>query len=165
MKKYRKTKLPLLDEIDKSIIRELQVDARQSYLSLGKKIGASEGTIRNRVRLELERGIIKLKAVLNPTKIGFDFTCVIGLEIAIEKLREAGAALAENPNVYFLVGTTGTFDLIAIVVFRNTNEFDQFMKDTISRLPGISRTQTFVNMSLIKTPWVDNLDIKRLLES
>ena len=165
MKKYRKTKLPLLDEIDKSIIRELQVDARQSYLSLGKKIGASEGTIRNRVRLELERGIIKLKAVLNPTKIGFDFTCVIGLEIAIEKLREAGAALAENPNVYFLVGTTGTFDLIAIVVFRNTNEFDQFMKDTISRLPGIRRTQTFVNMSLIKTPWVDNLDIKNLLES
>jgi Lrp/AsnC family transcriptional regulator for asnA, asnC and gidA len=165
MKKYRKTKLPLLDGIDKSIIRELQVDARQSYLSLGKKIGASEGTIRNRVKLELERGIIKLRAVLNPTKIGFDFTCVIGLEIAIEKLREAGSTLAENPNVYFLVGTTGTFDLIAIVVFHNTNEFDQFMKDTISRLPGIRRTQTFVNMSLIKTPWVDNLDIKSLLES
>ena len=165
MKKYRKTKQPLLDEIDKSIIEELQFDAKQSYLSLGRKIGASEGTIRNRVKLGLEKGIIKVKAVINPTKIGFEFSCMLGLEIAIEKLREAGAALAKHPNVYFLVGTTGTFDLIAMLFFRNTNELDDFMKDTIAKLPGIRRTQTFVNMTLIKTPWLDNLELKKLLET
>src|SRR5512137_490850 len=154
MKKYRKPKLSLLDEIDKSIIEELQLDARQSYLSLGKKIGASEGTIRNRVKLGLDKEIIKLKAVVNPTKIGFEFSCVVGLEIAIEKLREAAVALAKHPNVYFLVGCTGAFDLIAMLIFRNTNELDDFMKDTAARLPGIRRTQTFVNMTLIKAPWL-----------
>ena len=74
MKKYRKSKLHALDDLDQSIIQELQVDARQSYLSLGKKIGASEGTIRNRVKSALKGEVIKLKAVLNPSKIGFDFT-------------------------------------------------------------------------------------------
>jgi Lrp/AsnC family transcriptional regulator for asnA, asnC and gidA len=165
MKKYRKTKLPTLDEIDDSIIQELQIDARQSYMGLGRKIGASEGTIRNRVKKLLKREIIKLKAVINPAKIGFDFGCVVGLEIAIEKLGEAGIELAGNPNVYYLVGCTGAFDLLAILMFRNTSEFDIFMRETIARLPGIKRTQTFVNMSLIKTPWVDNVDIKKLLES
>lgn len=164
MRKYRKTKLPVLDEIDKGIINQLQSDARQSYLSLGEKIGASEGTIRNRVKNLLKAETIKFKAVVNPEKIGFNFSCVVGLEVAIEKLDEAGARLAENPHVYFLVRCTGTFDLLAILVFHDTSEFDKFMRANIARLPGIKRTQTFVNMSLIKSPWVDNVDIKKLLE-
>lgn len=165
MNKYRKTKLPVLDEFDEGIINELQLDVRQSYLSLGKKIGASEGAIRHRVKNLLKAETIKFKAVVNPGKIGFNFSCVVGLEVAIDKLDEAGAKLAENPHVYFLVGCTGAFDLLAILVFRNTSEYDEFVRANIARLPGIKRTQTFVNMSLIKSPWVDNIDVKKLLES
>jgi Lrp/AsnC family transcriptional regulator for asnA, asnC and gidA len=163
MKKHRTIKLPVLDEIDKSIIQELQIDARQSYLSLGKKIGASEGTIRNRVKLALKRDVIKLRAEINPAKIGFDFSCVIGLEIAIDKLHEAESVLSEIPNVYFLAASTGAFDLIAILIFSSTAEFDSFMRGKIAKLPGIKSTQTFVNMSLVKTPWNDNVPIKKLL--
>jgi len=162
MKKYRKSKLHALDEIDKGLIKELQIDARQSYLSLGKKIGASEGTIRNRINSQLKGDVIQLKAVINPSKIGYDFSCVIGLEINIDKLRETAELLAKNPNVCLLVGCTGVFDLIAMLIFPNTSYFEKFMGETIAKLPGIKRTQTFVIMSQIKTPWSDNLDIFEL---
>ena len=164
MKKYRKAKLPVLDEIDTNIIMELQKDARESYLSIAQKIGVSEGTVRNRVTLELKRGIIKLKAAVDPTKLGFDFTCIIGLEIAIEKLREAGNALAANPNVYLLVGCTGNFDIIAFLIFKNTTEFEKCLRDQIAKLPGIIRSHTFVNTSLMKIPWNDDIALKKLLE-
>ncbi len=163
MKKYRKAKTPLLDEIDKSIIQELQTDARQSYLSLGKKIGASEGTVRNRVRAELNSGALKLKAVLNPEKIGLEFSCILGLEIAIEKLNEAESLLAKNPNVYFLASCTGTYDLLAILFFRNTHDFDNFMRENIAKLPGIKRSQTFVTMRMAKTPWNDGIELNKVL--
>jgi len=163
MRKNKTAKLLVLDDIDKSIIQELQIDSRQSYLSLGKKIGASEGTIRNRVKLALKSDVFKLRAEVNPAKIGFDFSCVIGMEIAIDKLHEAESALFEIPNVYFLATSTGAFDLIAILIFRSTYEFDSFMRGKIAKLPGIKRTQTFVNMSLIKTPWNDNVPIKKLM--
>lgn len=162
MKRKRKVRLASLDEIDKGIIEELQVDARESYLNLGRKIGASEGTVRNRLKKLLDEKIINLQAVLNPRKIGFDFSCVVGLEIAIEKLGEAQTKLAESPNVYFMVACTGAFDILAILFFRNTVEFDHFMRENIARLPGIKRSQTFVNMSLIKAPWDKNMDIKEL---
>jgi Lrp/AsnC family transcriptional regulator for asnA, asnC and gidA len=165
MNKYQKTKSPKINEIDVSIIKELGTDARQSYLSVGEKIGASEGTIRNRVKKLLKEEIIRLKAVLNPVNVGLNFSCVVGLEIAVEKLDEAGAKLAENPNVYFLVGCTGAFDLIAILLFRSTSEYDHFVKEYIAKLPGIKRTQTFVIMSQLKAPWSSNPDIKKLLES
>jgi Lrp/AsnC family transcriptional regulator for asnA, asnC and gidA len=165
MSQYRRKKKPILDELDEKIIGKLQIDARQSYLSLGQKIGASEGTIRNRVALEIKKEIIKLKAVLNPVKLGFNFSCVMGLEIAIDKLTEAETILAESPNVYYLSGCTGAFDLIAILIFRDTTEFDKFTINKIAKLPGIRRTQTFVNMRVIKNPWVNDVDIAELLDS
>lgn len=165
MKSYSKKKLPILDDLDIDIILELQVNARQSFLSLGKKLGASEGTIRNRVVSILKKELIKLKAVLNPIKLGLSFSCVMGLEIEIDKLTEAESTLAESPNVYFLSGCTGTFDIIAILLFRDTNEFDGFTRNMIAKLPGIRRTQTFVNMRIIKNPWLNDVDITKLLNS
>jgi Lrp/AsnC family transcriptional regulator, regulator for asnA, asnC and gidA len=165
MDKPVKKKPPILDNLDKEIIQELQLDARESYLSLGKKVNASEGTVRNRVAQALKKDIIRLKAVLNPPKLGFTFSCVMGLEIDIDKLGTAESALAECPNVYFLSGCTGTFDLIAMLIFRNTAEFDKFTRDKIARLPGIKRTQTFVNMRIVKNPWTQDVDISRLLDA
>jgi DNA-binding Lrp family transcriptional regulator len=153
-----------LDDLDRKIIKELGVDARQSYLDLGKKLHASEGTIRYRLRLILKRGIIKLKAVLDPSILGFDFSCVMGIEIDIAKLSEAASILEKNPHVNFLSRCTGSFDIFSILIFRNTRDFDQFMDETISKLPGLKRTQTFVNMRVFKASWMSDMNIDQLLE-
>lgn len=165
MSKLPRKKSQFIDNLDLQIIQELQQDARQSYFSLGQKLNASEGTIRNRVNLEIKKEVITLKAVINPPKLGFSFSCVMGLEIAIDKLSEAEGRLAESPNVYFLSGCTGTFDLIAILIFRNTLEFDKFARETIARLPGIRRSQTFVNIRTVKSPWSHDVNITKLLET
>ncbi len=158
-------KKPLsFDDLDRKIIKELSVDARQSYLDLGKKLHASEGTIRYRLRSILRRGIIRLKAVLDPVMLGFDFSCVIGIEIDIAKLPEAASILEKDPHVNFLSRCTGSFDIISILIFRNTRDFDQFMDNTISRLPGLKRTQTFVNMRVFKASWMTDTNIDQLLE-
>lgn len=39
------------------------------------------------------------------------------------------------------------------------------MREKVARLPGIKRTQTFVNMSVSKSPWLNQIDITKLLES
>ncbi len=159
-----KKKLLSLDDLDRKIIKELSIDARQSYLDLGKKLHASEGTIRYRLRLILKRGIIKLKAVLDPFILGFDFSCVMGIEIDIAKLPEAASILEKSPHVNFLSRCTGSFDIISILIFRNTRDFDKFMDETISKLPGLKRTQTFVNMRVFKASWIADINIDQLLE-
>jgi Lrp/AsnC family transcriptional regulator, regulator for asnA, asnC and gidA len=165
MESRKKKKLPIFDDLDRIIMRELQKDARSSFLRIGKKVGASEGTVRNRVRLAQKDEIVQLKAIINPEKLGFEFNCVMGFEILRNKLEEIGSSLAEIPNVYFLSSCTGTFDLIAILFFRNTLEFDEFMREKIGKLPGIIRTQTFVNMQVIKKPWSVDADVIKLLET
>jgi Lrp/AsnC family transcriptional regulator, regulator for asnA, asnC and gidA len=165
MKLRKRKKAAILDSLDQMIIRELQKDARDSFLKISKKVGASEGTVRNRVRLAAKKEIIQLKVVVNPQKLGFDFNCVMGLEISRNKLEETASILAESQNVYYLSSCTGTFDLIAILFFRSTLEFDEFMREKIGKLPGILRTQTFVNMQVIKKPWDADMDVIKLLKN
>lgn len=162
--RINKKKSLALDNLDRKIIKELQIDARQGYLDLGKKLHASEGTIRYRLRLLLKREIIKLTAALNPSILGFDFSCVMGLEIDIARLPDAALILGKDPHVNFLSRCTGSFDIISILIFHNTREFDQFMDETISRLPGLKRTQTFVNMRVFKSSWISDWNIDQLLE-
>ena len=80
-------------------------------------------------------------------------------------LVRAESMLAESPNVYFLVTCTGSFDLIAFLIFRDASELDKFMREKVARLPGIKGTQTFVNMNVAKSPWQNQIDITQLLES
>jgi DNA-binding Lrp family transcriptional regulator len=161
----RKKKAVLLDDLDLAIIRELQKDARSSFLNVSKKVGASEGTVRNRMKLAAKKQIIHLKVVVDPQKLGFDLNCVMGFEISRNKLEEIAALLASFPNVYFLSSCTGIFDLIAILFFRNTGDFDEFMRERIGKIPDIIRTQTFVNMKVIKKPWIEDNGLLNILEA
>jgi Lrp/AsnC family transcriptional regulator for asnA, asnC and gidA len=157
MVRKRKRSNEIIDDLDNKIIRELQHDARKSFLSIGKTVGASEVTVKNRVNALLKRKLISLQAVINPLNFGYDFLCIIGLEIAIENLPEAELILSKNPNVYFLAGCTGVFDVFAILLLKNSREYNKFLSEVIAKLPGIKRSQTFVILHMVKNPWDENI--------
>jgi DNA-binding Lrp family transcriptional regulator len=58
--------------------------------------------------------------------------------------------LARCENVCYLSFVTGRYDMIAIVVTRSPDELAQFVKKEISAIPGIVRTESFVNIEIIK---------------
>jgi len=62
-----------LDDVDKGILKMLQVDARISYAEMAKRLNLPESTIRYRVkRLVATKVIRKVIALVDPRKIGFD---------------------------------------------------------------------------------------------
>lgn len=154
----------MLDGLDLDIIKELQADTRQSFRSIGRKLKISEGTIRNRVKKELSNNTIKITVIPRFSNLGYEFTCVTGLKIKISKIARAEEILKKSPNVYFLTGCTGNYDLIMVLVFRNASEFDRFVKGTVSNLPGILGSETFVCMNISKSPWMNDVDMEGLVD-
>jgi Lrp/AsnC family transcriptional regulator for asnA, asnC and gidA len=153
----------MLDKIDQGIIQELQKDGRLSYREIARKLDVTEGTIRVRVRNLRSGNILKITAVLDPAKLGYDFICIMGLEVRLTDLEEVGDKLAKSPNVYYLTDTTGHFDMLAILLFHNAQELADFIRETLSTMPGVVRTETFVNMNIRKNPGVNQLDVASLL--
>jgi len=154
-----------MDTFDLKILQELQKDGRQSFRNIARKLGVAESTIRKRVRSLRNKGVIRISAVPNPYKLGYNFISIVGMQIKMSDLHTAGEILAKEPNIYYLSFVTGQYDLLAIVISRTPQELSNFIQEHISPIPGVIRTETFVNMEILKGPWTTPMDVIELLNS
>ena len=140
----------MIDKIDKLIIEELQQDGRAVFVGLADKLGVSEGTIRKRFQNLVLNEVIKVVAVPNLSKLGNGFIAMMGFQVRIHELRKVAEQLVNNYHVCYVSFVTGRNDLIAITITKSPEELSRFIEREISVIPGILRTETFVNLDIIK---------------
>jgi Lrp/AsnC family transcriptional regulator, regulator for asnA, asnC and gidA len=139
----------VIDEIDKAIVRELQLDGRLPYAKLGPRVGLSQAAVRQRVQRLIENGVMQVVAVTDPLTLGFGLQAMVGVEVDGD-LRAAAAKLAKVDEVAYVVVTTGRFDLLVEVVCRDNEELLTIVNDVIRALPGIRTAETFTYLHLEK---------------
>jgi len=154
----------MIDELDLKLMQELQKDGRMSHVDLAKKLGVVEGTVRKRIRNLVGNNIIKTITVPNLRKLGYNFMSFMALEVRMANLREIADNLARKPNVCYLAFVTGRYDMVAFVMTRSPEELSYFIEKEISAIPGIRRTETFVNLEILKGGW-PMIDTTQLLSS
>lgn len=154
-----------IDEVDKAIVRELQLDGRLPYAKLGPRVGLSQAAVRQRVQRLIENGVMQVVAVTDPLTLGFGLQAMVGVEVAGD-LRAAAAKLAKVDEVAYVVVTTGRFDLLVEVVCRDNEELLTIVNDVIRGLPGVRTAETFTYLHLEKQTysWV-RADRRRQLPS
>ena len=62
---------PLLDDLDKAIIKALQLDGRRPYAQIGRELKVPEATVRQRAERLISRGIVQVVGVTDPLAMGF----------------------------------------------------------------------------------------------
>ena len=140
---------PVLDSVAKRIIEQLQEDGRRSYASIAKAVGLSEAAVRQRVQRLLDTGVVQIVAVTDPLHVGFERQALIGMNIQGDVTAVADA-LAEIPEVDYVVITAGSFDVIAEVVCENDDHLLDLLSSRIRILEGVTGTETFVYLRLRK---------------
>ena len=97
----------------------------------------------------------------NPRELGYNFISIMGLQVRMADLRKVADDLAQKPNVCYLAFVTGTYDLMAIIMTRSSEELSRFIETEISAISSILRTETFVNLDIIKggAPWLDTTQL------
>jgi Lrp/AsnC family transcriptional regulator for asnA, asnC and gidA len=137
------------DDIDKAIIRELQIDGRIAYAQLGPKVGLSQAAVRQRVQRLIENGVMQVVAVTNPLMLGFNLQAMIGVH-AEGDLRAIAEKLAEVPEIDYVVIASGRFDLLVEVVCADNEELLTLVTDVIRSVPGVRATEIFTYLHLQK---------------
>ncbi len=138
-----------LDDIDKAIIRELQVDGRLPYAKLGPRVGLSQAAARQRVQRLIDSGAMQIVAVTDPLAVGFAMEAMIAISVDGD-LRRVAQALSEVEEITYLVISTGRFDLLAEVVCGGTEELFALVNDVVRATPGVSHAETFTYLHLAK---------------
>jgi Lrp/AsnC family leucine-responsive transcriptional regulator len=72
----------MIDEIDRKILHELQLDARVSYAELGRRVGLTTPAVIERVRKLEDAGVITgYRADIDTAKVGLPITAFVRMSI------------------------------------------------------------------------------------
>ena len=141
-----------LDELDGNLISLLQADGRASNIELAKKTGVSEGTIRRRFRNLVKDEVIRVVAIVDPSKLGRQTAALIGLQVDPALVEPVASQLATIDQVHYVAVTTGAYDIFLWVALASPEALSTFLRTTVGAIDGVRRTETFVNLSIKKNP-------------
>ena len=139
-----------LDNIDRSIIEELERDSRTSQRKLASKIGVAQGTITNRMQRLEKEGIIKGYGVrLDAESVGWGMTIMAGLRIEKGRMIEVQEKISSDPRVFTVYDTTGDWDSMVLARVKDRSDLDDLTKSVFT-LEGVVRSFTHVVLNTVK---------------
>jgi Lrp/AsnC family transcriptional regulator for asnA, asnC and gidA len=139
----------VLDEIDRRIIEQLQEDGRKPYTQMAPAVGLSEAAVRQRVQRLIDAGVMQIVAVTDPRLLGFSRQAMIGLKVGGDTRRVA-EAVADLPEVEYVVLTAGTFDILLEVVVEDDEELLELLNEKIRTIEGVQTTDTYIYLRIHK---------------
>lgn len=146
-----------LDRIDRKILKELQRDGRLSNQDLAEKVGLSPSPCLRRVKHLEEAGVIeKYVALVNASTLGLKMLALIQVRMdrhTPDRFEQFEKALKDYPQVLELILITGqTADYQVKVLVRDMEEYQDFLLNKITPLPGVSDVHSsFVLRQVIST--------------
>ena len=139
-----------MDDLDRKLITLLQVNGRASNARIARDVGVSEGTVRRRLRRLIQEEVIRVVAVPDPEKMGFNTVALVGIQADPDKIDAVAAKLAQLPEAHYVSLTTGSYDIFIWVALSSSEELGKFLRQKVGITEGIRRTETFVHLAIAK---------------
>ena len=139
-----------LDDLDKAIIKCLQLDGRRPYAQIGRELSVPEATVRQRAERLISRGVVQVVGVTDPLAMGFQQPALIGLKVEPGKLDAIAEQIGSLDEVTYLVVTAGRFDLVCEVVCEDNDHLLRVLTDRFAEIDGIRSTETLVELRFVK---------------
>ena len=139
-----------MDELDLSILASLQTDGRRPFTDIAQELGVSEGTVRNRVSKLIEKQVLHIVGLVDPTSLGFNAPAVVGVSVAEGDIEQIARTIASYSEVSYLIMVSGEFDLIVEVLCKDREHLAHFLNAQLRKVPGVERTQTFMTLRTFK---------------
>jgi DNA-binding Lrp family transcriptional regulator len=123
-----------LDLKDRKILYHLDIDSRQSFRSLGKKVGLSKDVVASRVKKLQEKGIIKgFYAMADYFKIGYSVSRFYFSfqNVKTELKKEIIEFFLKENHVVAVKSLEGNYDLLVGVMVKNYPQAQSFWQNTL----------------------------------
>jgi len=148
-----------LDEIDRRILRALQIEGRITYDELAGRVSLSPSAVLRRVKHLEESGVIRsYVALVQAERVGLALTAYIN--VRMEKHTGMGrrspmdvfrAAVQTWPEVVECTSLTGEMDYLLRVVVADMAHYTRFVMDTLLRHPSVQDCKTSFVLDQLKS--------------
>jgi len=158
----------IIDMKDRKILYQLDVNARQSFSQIGKKVGLPKTVVSYRIKKLQNSGIInKFYTVIDTYKLGYSsFRIYLGFQYVSPTIeKEIINHFSKNKLNWWTISSVGRFNLVVIMWIKEINEFYSFWEDTLKKYRDYFhiqqfsiyiQTQSFLNEYLIRSEHIVN---------
>jgi DNA-binding Lrp family transcriptional regulator len=144
-----------MDDVDRKILAELQLDGRLTVTELAERVRLSVSPCHRRLRaLERSGAISGYRAHLDAHALGLTFEALVFVTMRgadRETLDAFEAAVAAVPHVIQAQRLFGDPDYLLRVISRDLSSFQKVYDDDLATLPGVQRlTSTLVMKRVVE---------------
>lgn len=133
------------DSTDWKIITLLNEDGRMPSAEIARRLGnISARTVTNRIESLIKKGIINIRAIVNPDMVGYKVMADVFIEVEPRQVREVARQVAEFPQVSYVACATGDSDVSISLRVRDIEELFDFVTEKVGKIPGVRRTQSYL---------------------
>ena len=143
-----------LDETDLKLMREFEVDARQSYAELAAKLELSDTGVRKRLHRLMKRQVIRVVAIANPLALGYPIRISFGMKVQPGQSKTVANQLARSDSISHIVATTGRYSIFAFGFFRNLEEVLSFQLEYLGSVSNLIQTESLLYLKTVKLSWL-----------
>lgn len=143
-----------LDRIDRNILAALSREGRLSSAELAQRVGLSKTPVQARVkRLEREGYIRGYSALIDRARMGEGHIAFVQVTLSDTRsnaLEAFNKAVQKIPEIVECHMIAGGFDYLLKIRTKDIAAYRRLLGETISALPAVSNTSTFVVMEAVK---------------
>jgi Lrp/AsnC family transcriptional regulator for asnA, asnC and gidA len=151
-----------MDELDKLILRTLQTDGRTPFTQIARQAGVSETTIRSRYRNLVVQGVVHTVSIVDPFALDFLAPAILNIVVEPGQVDQVAGAMAQLPEVSYLIRTLGAFDLVVEVYCRDLAHLTDLVTERIHTIRGVRGVETAMIAKSYKLSyrWSPALDLE-----
>jgi DNA-binding Lrp family transcriptional regulator len=142
----------LMDDLDLSIVAELQADGRKGSREIARNYGVTEGAIRYRLKNLNSRGLLRSVTAVDPEALGLSCWAHVEMEVDPQALFDVASAFYQRPWNEFLTLMTGETNLHCTVLVESELHLHQLLTEEIRSMPGVRRA---VSSQMVRNYKVD----------
>ena len=143
-----------MDRIDAKIVRALQEDGRLTNQDLAEKVGLSPSPCLRRVRnLEADGVIQGYSALVDQKACGYPITCFVRIRLSIhteDTIQKFEKIVNDTPEILDCYLMAGGPDYQLRVVTGSLDEYEELVRKTFQKLPGIASVETSFAYGVVK---------------
>jgi Lrp/AsnC family transcriptional regulator for asnA, asnC and gidA len=139
-----------LDDTDIKIMKALRQDGRMPLSKIAEQLGVSPGMIRLRYNRLIGMGYLKIVAITNPMRIGYDAMAMIGVRVDGDKLIEVAEKIASFDEVVYLVIVSGAYDIFIDVFCEDRSRLLEFLSKKLYKVDGVRQSESYMHLKIVK---------------
>lgn len=125
-----------LDQLDRQIVRSLQLDPRAAFSLVASVLGVSEQTVARRYRRLQRAGVLRVIAAVDPRALG-ESDWIVRITTRAEATLDLGRALCRRDDIAWVSVGAGGSELVCAVRSHNARDRERLLVDRLPRTSAV----------------------------